>query len=60
VAASGRSASDGNFSIGAPPGRYTLETAPGSGPFPRCPSVSVNVEAGEYTTADLACDSGIR
>jgi hypothetical protein len=60
VVATGASGGDGRFSIAAPAGSYTLETTPGSSPFPRCPTVQVTVSAGSYTPVDMTCDTGIR
>jgi hypothetical protein len=58
-AATGRSDSDGRFRIDAPAGRYTLtaDYPPGPG---GCSPVEVRVERGQYTPADIDCDTGIR
>jgi hypothetical protein len=58
--ATGRSASNGDFTIAAPAGSYTLEARPGSGPFPRCSPVQVSIAPGAYTTVNMSCDTGIR
>jgi hypothetical protein len=60
VAAAGRSGADGTFSLTAPPGDDTLETAPGSSPYPRCPLLPLVIRAGQFTTANMSCDTGIR
>lgn len=62
VVAKGRSNSNGNFRIAAPPGKYRLVAddyvtiGPGSG----CQTVDVLVETNRFAYADMSCDSGIR
>jgi hypothetical protein len=62
VAATGKSNSDGTFRIAAPPGRYQLVADYGSHPGGPggCPPVDVVIEPDRYSSADVACDTGIR
>jgi hypothetical protein len=59
LAATARSGSDGRYRLPLPPGQYTLAVA-SSGPFPRCPTATATVVAGELATVDVSCDTGIR
>jgi hypothetical protein len=49
---------NGTFDVPLPPGTYTI-TNPPSYTFPRC-SQDVAVLPNQYTTVDIACDTGIR
>jgi hypothetical protein len=59
LAATARSGSDGRYRLPLPPGQYTLSVA-SSGSFPRCPTATATVVAGELATVDVSCDTGIR
>jgi hypothetical protein len=59
LAATARSGSDGRYRLSLPPGQYTLTVA-SSGSFPRCPTRTATVVAGEVATVDVSCDTGIR
>ena len=51
----------GSFSVSLAPGTYTVSAA-GSDIFPSCAkeSQSVELKAGQTTTVNISCDSGIR
>jgi hypothetical protein len=54
-----QSDSNGTFKVDLVPGVYTLQARGGS-VLPRCGEVSVEVKNGQYTNADISCDTGIR
>jgi hypothetical protein len=54
-----QSDSNGAFEINLDQGSYTLQ-AQGGNVLPRCPLVTVDVKSGQYTTANISCDTGIR
>ena len=54
-----QSAANGIFSVDLVPGAYTLQAQSGN-VLPRCPVVSVDVKNGQYITANISCDTGIR
>ena len=54
-----KSDTKGMFSVDLDPGSYVLQ-AQGGNVLPRCGEVSALVISGRYTTADIACDTGIR
>ena len=56
VVAHGTTDADGNFRIVVEPGRYDLTAQ--AGMF--CKPIQVLVTDGEFVTADLGCDTGIR
>lgn len=49
----------GEFSAELAAGKYTLQT-PGGNIFPRCSEITFEVKNGQYTKADISCDTGIR
>lgn len=52
---------DGSYQIAAAPGAYVLDPQPLDGrPLPHAGPIDVAVEAGAWTTVDVAYDSGIR
>jgi hypothetical protein len=51
--------SNGAFGIDLDQGSYVLQTQ-GGNVLPRCPLVSVDVKSGQYVTANISCDTGIR
>jgi hypothetical protein len=59
VAATGKSASDGTFTIAVDPGSYRLVADWPSGAG-GCAPVDVTIENGRFTHADVSCDTGIR
>ena len=54
-----QSASDGNFSLLVPAGRYTVKVI-SSNILPRCPEQQADVTANKITALDISCDTGIR
>jgi hypothetical protein len=48
----------GTFAVALPPGSYIVGA--GRSNLPRCPHVSANVAAGQYTSIAVICDTGIR
>lgn len=59
----GQSVSDANggFRVALPPGTYTVDVAsPTNNILPRCGAVDATVNANEFTSVDVSCDSGIR
>jgi hypothetical protein len=60
VAAKANSDVAGRFRVEVSPGRYRLEADYPSGPGSGCTPVDVVVEAGNFTHADIDCDTGIR
>jgi hypothetical protein len=59
VVASARSGADGSYRLELPSGSYTL-VAVTLHLLPRCAPVTVTVISGQTTSADIACDTGIR
>ena len=54
-----QSNTNGQFSVDLTPGTYTLQ-AKGGSVYPRCAPISVEVKSGQYTMAQISCDTGIR
>lgn len=50
----------GKFSAPLAAGYYILEVSHGGSPLPRCDRPTPVVNAGTFTSVDIACDSGIR
>ena len=59
VAATGKSGADGSFRIAVAPGSYRL-VADWPSRVGGCAPVDVTVEQGQFTHADVSCDTGIR
>jgi hypothetical protein len=59
VIATTKSDAQGNFEVSLPPGEYVVSAAGGK-MLPRCSPVTVTVSAGEYFSAKINCDTGIR
>lgn len=54
-----QSNSSGAFSVDLNQGSYTLQ-AKGGNVLPTCPTITVEVKSGQYTTTEISCDTGIR
>ncbi|MDO8601983.1 MAG: Gmad2 immunoglobulin-like domain-containing protein [bacterium] len=50
----------GKFRVALIPGEYAAEVKIGASAMPSCPVNTFRVITGEYTSIDVACDSGIR
>ncbi|MDO8514555.1 MAG: carboxypeptidase-like regulatory domain-containing protein [bacterium] len=52
----------GSFRVSLTPGTYTVSAAGGNNTFPSCAKAeqSVELKAGQTTTVDISCDTGIR
>ena len=59
VVASVRSDVDGSYRVELPSGSYTL-VAVTQNLLPRCTPLTMTVTSGQTTSADIACDTGIR
>src|SRR5215468_4988573 len=55
----GRTSTDGHFSVRLRPGKYVL-TVVTTAVFPRCPPVRVSARSGAAVRANITCDTGIR
>lgn len=61
VVAEVMSGADGRYRVALPPGEYTIVPAtPEASPFPFATPVEVIVVADDFTTVDIAYDTGIR
>ncbi|HTJ75535.1 MAG TPA: carboxypeptidase-like regulatory domain-containing protein [Acidimicrobiales bacterium] len=61
--AEGRAGADGQFTVAARPGRYTVKaSAPAPGPGRGCQAepAQVTVAAGSFASVAVTCDTGIR
>lgn len=54
-----KSDANGAFSVELDQGTYVIK-AQGGKIYPRCGEVTVEVKSGQYTTANISCDTGIR
>jgi hypothetical protein len=50
---------EGSFALRVPPGSYQLRVET-TGPFPRCPLVTVRLAPGSERHVVISCDSGVR
>ena len=54
------SAADGTFQVVVPAGDYVIAPQPGGDPFPVGQPVAVHVDAGAFSSVEVAYDTGIR